>query len=861
MDKLIVVLHDTDSAPVRFGLLKLSNAAKIRGIALEYSDVLNQDGSVLEAGLTTGRPIARMLERANIQAENKPEGVLLAVLPTEKGNAVAVAAGTDETGLMYALCEMAERIADRGLTALDLKLELSYPAIAVRTAGRFIQSARDDGWFFSREFWDYYLNRLASNRINRLQLITGMDTAYMSPPYPFLVKTPGYEQVVAAVGDDYEKRREDCLLMLRYIGSACHEHGIKFCFGIWQQKPWTQNQKTLVLHCPEEDKFADYAQKSVAELLLKCPEIDALSFRVNLEAGVRSKSRSGTAQDFWFGMVDAIKGTGRKISLELRAKGLTDEMIGYAVQTGLDVTVPTKAWCEHVALPYQMLQMRAEELAFPGNVNSSRRYSYDDLLHRPRAYDMHYRLWNYGSTNLLLWGQPYHVSRFIKSCLAAQATGFEFTAPLSLKGGHAMIPGGDWPIHIDSNMINYKFEDERYWMWYRAYGRMSYNPMESRDVWMREMRARFSCAAEDMEQAYLSSGKILPLITTAHFPEHPSMHYWPELYSGAALFVNNNDETYFMKENNPSKRDSCYANALPSDEALFCSIEAYVDGEIAGSLPECYSPLEVADWYYALAESTLHAIQRLQKSGLTEKNSEMYASLVDFSMLQDLARYHAFMVHAAYHLCRYQKTGDKEQLAPAYMSMYLARDAFARLSGLGTKHYARNLEFDAGTSTRRNGNWQDRLEHQVEADLRELGELLKSNGLTPTPPAETDTYSSLLKKAPFAMSFTDNVPEGCKAGRPLHITLRPGFMEGLLPGSVPALHYRKTNLREGAFIRLPMRRSGEAFEAEIPGGYITSDYDLYIYFTCQDSVGNIILHPGVYHADLALPVHVVTVTE
>ncbi len=531
------------------------------------------------------------------------------------------------------------------------------------------------------------------------------------------------------------------------------------------------------------------------------------------------------------------------------------------MKTGLNVTVPTKAWCEHVALPYQMLQMRAEELAFPGNVNSSRRYSYDDLLRRPRAYDMHYRLWNYGSTNLLLWGQPYHVSRFIASCLKAQATGFEFTAPLSLKGGHAMIPGDDWPIHTSQDMIHYKFEDERYWMWYRAYGRMSYNPNESRDVWMREMRARFSAAAEDMEQAYLSSGKILPLITTAHFPEHPSMHYWPELYSGAALFVHNNDETYFMKENNPSKRDSCYANALPSDEALFSSIEAYVDGEIAGSLPECYSPLEVADWYNALAESTLSAILRVQKRGLKESNREIYASLVDFSMLQDLARSHAFMVHAAYHLCRFQKTGEKAQLAPAYRSMYLARDAFARLSDLGTKHYARSLEFDAGTSTRRNGNWQDRLEHQVEADLKELGELLKSNGLAPTPPAETDTYSSLLKKPPFAMSFTDNVPITIKAGQPLPITLRPGFMEGLLPGSVPVIHYRKANLREGAFLRLPMRRTGESFEAEIPGGYITPDYDLYIYFTCQDSAGNIVLHPGVYHADFALPVHVVTVTE
>ncbi len=75
MDKLIVVLRDIDSEPVRFGLSTLSVAAQKRGIALMYKDDWNQVGSVLVAGLTTGRLIARMLTMENIQVENKPEGV------------------------------------------------------------------------------------------------------------------------------------------------------------------------------------------------------------------------------------------------------------------------------------------------------------------------------------------------------------------------------------------------------------------------------------------------------------------------------------------------------------------------------------------------------------------------------------------------------------------------------------------------------------------------------------------------------------------------------------------------------------------------------------------------------------------
>jgi hypothetical protein len=334
------------------------------------------------------------------------------------------------------------------------------------------------------------------------------------------------------------------------------------------------------------------------------------------------------------------------------------------------------------------------------------------------------------------------------------------------------------------------------------------------------------------------------------------MHYWPELYTGAALFAENNYEPYFTKEHSPSKRDSSYGNSLPSDEALFCSIEQYADGEIAGNPPLCYSPLAVADWYYALAESTARAVSRLKKSPEYSSVPEVKSSAVDFAMLAGIARFHAWKVHAAYHLCRFTKTGDKNALALSYQAMGMARAAFAETAALGTKYYARNIEFDAGTSTKRNGNWQDRLEKEVDADVAKLGEMLKENGAAR--PEGRAMFASLQKPRPFEQSFTDNVPAVCKAGRPLQVRLKPSFLPGVSTDRPPVMFYRRANLRDGGFIAREMARCGESFAAEIPGDYITGEFSLYIYFACRDTAGNALMHPGVYNAGHTLPVHVVS---
>lgn len=797
----------------------------------------------LVVGVCTVRLVEKLLRDNGVFPEVVPEGVILYRCETG-GQEVLVLSGTDEKGLMYALFEAADEIRCKGIDSLlTLKNKVEYPQNKIRGVDRFLMSQRDDEWYYSTEFWAYFLRRLAKNRFNRFTLITGFDTAYMSPPYPFFLEVPGYQNV--RVREQTEERREKNLKTLKRIGSLCASYGIEFIFSSWQQMPWTDTQNLLVEHIPEGDvDFTDYCVRGMQEILNACPEIAGLQFRVNLEAGIRGKGdKSDTHVSFWCAMIDGVASLGRKLKWEMRAKGLTDSMLEYAQKSGLEVAVATKYWCEHAALPYHIPQLRTEEMRTLENVNSSRRYSYDNLLKKPHWYDMIYRLWSYGSINLFLWGDPDYCKRFSKSCSLGGGAGFQVNSPLALKGGHESIPGDNWPVHVNDGIIDYRWEDERYWMYYLLYGRLGYNPDAGEEIWKRELALRFGPeTGAAVEEAYRWSGKIMPLITTAHFPVHPSMHYWPELYAGAALFYENNMDSYFGKHT--------YGNSLPSDEALFYSIEQYGKDRRAGELKGKYNPLQVRDWLKSFADHTREALSRMEERKASPHCKELKAIHTDFSMLADIAQFHAWKIKAAYELERFYEGEGLQCLRESYGAMRAAEFFWAEAAAVGNENYQRNLIFDAGDSTSRNGNWQDRLEKEIRADIRCLLKLLRENAgeEPPAVKAENMAYESMCQSlSSLPVSAMADIPKTWEAGRELPLVLKLDELSrnGAL-GQV-RLHYRHTNHTEGGYIGVTMERTAEGYRGVIPGDYLIPEWDINLYFSAVDGNGNGFIYPGLYH--------------
>jgi len=813
---------------------------------------LKKPAPILVIGTTQNRRVQILLENAGVDYLSfGPESLFVKWCEIPEGRALLVA-GTDDAGLMYNLLEMARRAEKDGIDALNKAEDLiESPQNAVRCVDRYIVGHLDDEWFKSEEYWHYLLGRMAKARFNRFCLILGFDTAYMSPPYPFFIETPGFPKV--AVKGLSEKNKKENLAALRRLGALCHEYGMKFILATWQQRPWTTIQEQFVLNLPEDVKgLSDYCYEGIKELIKAVPEIDIVQFRVNHESGVGTQV---SAEDFWNHCVDAVADaaseTGRPLILDLRAKGLTESMIAHAFSRGLAVEVPTKYWCEHAALPYHLSVMRSEELARLDNFNHSRRYSYADMLRKPRFYDVIYRLWNYGSTNLFLWGDADYGRRFSLSCGLSGSAGFQINTPLSLKYGYEQSHREAWETFAKKELRYGKWEDERFWMWYTVFGRLGYNPDTDPSVWKDEFAARFGAAGESLEKALAAASKILPFITTIHMPVHPSLRYWTEMNTGYALFKENNLDK--PKDYDPAKNIT-YGSTEPSDHGLFYGIDEYVKDLLAGKLAGKYSPLQSALWLDDMAAETERHLAAAK--GKANETAEYLAMQVDLTMLCELARYHAAKIRSACALAFWNAKKKGASLSDALLLLDTAIKHWEALAQKGKENYYHDLDFSSAGSITRRGTWGD-LTKELLADRESLTALLKSHKVE----AREELAASYVP-APLpveSMQMADCFPDYAKAGEALKIEV--WFSSFGEPEVQPVLHYRHTNQKDGLFHTLKMAGSAGRYAAVIPARYIIPDWDLQIYVTIQGPDGSCLMYPGIYHPVYPYPYHVITVNK
>lgn len=840
-----------------FGLEELYGALKSRGAAIvrvNHWTELEKPAPLLIIGSAENRRVQLLLENAGVDFRQKPESLFLRWCAIPGGRAL-LAAGTDASGLMYNLLELARRVKKDGAAALDRAENLTEsPQNAVRGVDRYLLGHLDDQWFKSEEFWRYLLARMARARFNRFCLILGFDTAYMSPPYPFFIGSANYPDVQVR-GLSKEGRGEN-LSALRRLGALCHYYGMKFVLAAWQQRPWTTAQEQLVLNLPQDVRgLADYCHEGIKNLIAAVPEIDIVQFRVNHESGVGDQV---SAEDFWNRCADAVADaaaeTGRPLVLDLRAKGLTESMIAHAFSRGLPVEVPTKFWCEHAALPYHLSVMRSEELARLDNFNHSRRYSFADMLRKPRFYDVIYRLWNYGSTNLFLWGDADYARRFSLSCGLSGSAGFQINTPLSLKYGHALSHKKPWDTFIKEELRYGRWEDERFWMWYTAFGRLGYNPNTDPGVWRDEFADHFGAAGGSLEKALAAASKIVPLVTAVHMPVHPSLRYWTEMNTGWALFAENN-------LNKPQPYDFTtgitYGSAEPGDHGLFYGIDEYVKDFLAGKLAGKYSPLQAALWLDNLAAETGRHLSLAEGTIEAGKDGAEYRAMkVDLSMLGDFARYHASKIRAACALAFWRAGDEAAYLQDALALLNSAIGFWESLAEKGRANYYHDLDFSSAGSETRRGTWGD-LTRELLADRESLRGLLKSKGLE----AGDRLFGAYVPAPPPAESrgMSARFPGSAKAGEALKI--EAAFSSFGEIEAAPVLHYRHTDQTEGLFHREVMIPGAGGYAAVIPAEYVSPEWDLQIYITIQGAAGSCSIYPGIYHPVYPYPYHVITVTE
>lgn len=798
------------------------------------------DLRIVAAGLSSPGAAAA-LKAARVGAAAVPEALAL-----WQGKEGVWACGYDARGLTYALLELADRVrhAADPLAALTVpKPVTERPANGVRSVARlFTSDVEDKPWYNDREMWPAYLSMLASQRFNRFSLTVGIGydflnavtDAYFLFVYPFLLSVPGYNVRVPQLPD---AERDRNLEMLRFISEQTTARGMEFQLGIWMHGyRWIASPKAnYTIEGLSAETHGPYCRDALRALLQAVPGISGVTFRVHGESGVEEGS-----YQFWRTVFDGVATCGRRVEIDMHAKGMDQGMIDAALGSGQPVKISPKYWAEHLGMPYHQAEIREQERPRPGSEStglmklsagsrSFLRYGYGDLLREDRRWGVLHRIWP-GTQRLLIWGDPLTAAPYSRAFSFCGSVGVEIMEPLSFKGRRGSGIAGGRCAYADTS-LNPRWDWQKYAYSYRVWGRLLYDPETDPDVWHRAMRHEFGPAGPDLETALANSSRILPTVTTAHLPSAANNSYWPEIYLNHSLIDAAHPGPY---TDTPAPR--VFGAVSPLDPQLFYRIDDFADDLLNGERSGKHTPIEVAQWIEDYAAA---ATASLARGGVraTGKNRPEYRRLtIDVAVAADLGRFFGakFRAGVLYHI--FDRTGDRAALEEALRAYRAARQAWAGIAARTRNVYVADIT--VGEQHHLRGHWADRLV-EIDADIAAIG-------------AKLDSAKTSLADGPIAHAIAEALgrphrrvvagrhtpPARFQPGSPLALA----FAADKAYASVQ-LHYRRVNQAE-RWQSAPMRAAGRLWRTDIPPEYTQSPYALQYYFEVKEAPESAALYPG-----------------
>ncbi|HEX3747373.1 MAG TPA: hypothetical protein VHW09_25730 [Bryobacteraceae bacterium] len=782
--------------------------------------------------------VAAALKTAGVLAPDDPESLVLLTTRIAARPALLVGA-SDTRGLVYALLELADRarhpMGSRGPLWVALPV-VERPANEVRSVMRqFTSEPLDKPWFYDREMWPHYLTMLATERFNRFHLAFGLGydslqqvtDSYLLFAYPFLLKVPGYDVRVTNLPD---AERERNLETLRFISEQTAARGIDFELGLWMHgyQLGAGSHARYLIEGLDASNHAAYCRDALTTLLKACPAIAAVGLRIHGESGVAEGS-----YDFWGTVFDGVKRAGRRIEIDLHAKGIDATMIANAENTGMPVNLSPKYWAEHCGMPYHQTAIRELEMPVEGHTGAGlmtlsegarvfTRYGYADLLREDRRYTVRHRVFS-GTQRLLLSGDAAWAAAYSRAYQFCGSTGADLMEPLTCRGRRGSGGAGNRLGYADASLAT-EWDWQKYAYWYRLNGRLMYDPGTNWDVWRRVMRP------SAVENALAYASRILPIVTTAHLPSAACDAYWPEIYWNQPMVTVDSRNPY---TDSPTPRT--FGNVSPLDPQLFSRISDFAGELLQGRRSGKYSPIEVAQWLEDLADS---AEQELSDAG--EHDSPDFRRLaIDVRLQIALGRFFAAKFRSGVLYTIHARTGDLPALEEA-----LAQYRKARAEWAGMKEDAGAYAKDLSVSDRfdERGQWNDRLA-LIDADIAEMEQGL-SAAITMDDPHVIAGVADAIGRPHRAIARGRHTPPARfrrKEAVPVQIAVAGAR-------SV-RLHYRHVNQAE-RYQSVDMEAWSGTYRATIPAAYTDSPYPLQYYFEVRQSAEQVSLYPG-FAPDLA----------
>ncbi|HUB77422.1 MAG TPA: twin-arginine translocation signal domain-containing protein [Bryobacteraceae bacterium] len=782
---------------------------------------------------------ASAMKAAGVIAPDDPESLVLLTTKIAAHQALLVC-GSDTRGLVYALLDLADRarrpMGSRGPLFVSFPL-VERPANEVRSVMRqFTSEPLDKPWFYDREMWPRYLTMLATERFNRFHLAFGFGydslqqvaDSYLLFAYPFLLDVPGYRVRVTNLPDDERDRN---LETLRFISEQTAARGIDFELGIWMHgyQLGAGSRARYVVEGLNAENHAAYCRDALTAVLKACPAISSVGLRIHGESGIAEGS-----YDFWRTVFDGVKRCGRRVEIDLHAKGIDQTMIANAENTGMRVNLSPKYWAEHRGMPYHQAAIRELEMPVEGHTGAGlmtlsegarvfTRYGYADLLREDRRYTVRHRVFS-GTQRLLLSGDGIWAAAYSRAYQFCGSTGADLMEPLTCRGRRGSGGAGNRQGYADASLAT-RWDWQKYAFWYRLNGRLMYDPGTNWDVWRRELHP------SALENALAYASRILPIVTTAHMPSAACDAYWPEIYWNQPMVTVARANPY---TDSPSPRTFC--NVSPLDPQLFSRICDFADELLKRKRSGKYSPVEVAQWLEDLTDS---AEEELGNAG-DRDSADFRRLLIDVKLQVGLGRFFAAKFRSGVLYVIHTRTGDRAALEEALAAYRQARAAWA-----GMKESAGAYAADLSVSDRfsERGQWNDRLS-LIDQDIAEMEQGLEGAITIDDEHVASAVAEALGRPKRVEPKYRHQPPARFRRKEPVPLEIAV-----LGRARAVRLYYRHVNQAE-RFESVEMEAWSETFRATIPGSYTDSPYPLQYYFEARESAEKAWLYPG-FTLDLA----------
>ncbi|HEY3324276.1 MAG TPA: hypothetical protein VGP72_27745 [Planctomycetota bacterium] len=796
------------------GCEKVSSLAAARGKTLIVVGAASGDGAA-----------AQLLKAAQAPSLEGPEALIIRRAEWQ-GKAAWVIGGSDDRGVMYGALDVAERISwsDRSAPLKELRETSERPSVSERALSIYTMNrAYWESRFYDEAYWARYLDLLAQNRFNSLVVIFGYENGgFLAPAYPYFFDVPEFPDV-RMVGITPEQQQRNLVAFNRLVAMT-HERGLNFTVGLWDHiyrggvqgggipganEATKQPMPGLVWGVTEKNLTA-YTQAALTKFVRLVPKLDAIQFRMHDESGLKNREQ----EEFWRQIFQVMKEHAPNIRFDARAKGLPDSVIEAGLNLGVKLRITTKYWMEQMGLPFH-----------PTHINRpnqfDRRHSYADMLRYPQRYKMHWRLWNGGTSRVLLWGDPDYARRFAESTHLYDGDGFEVNEPLCTK--MEAQPHDAKPFELlKAPYRYYDYEFERYWHFFQVFGRIGYNPETTAEVWHREFEKRFGKdAAPFVEKGLHRASQVLPRIVAACYPYgyFPMTRGWAEKQRLGDL--------------------PAYAKAEGSDTQQFASFDEEAQNLIEGNETAKTRPPTTSRWFAEAAADISAQIAEAEKHIGAVRNKEFDVTLVDLKILANLALFHARRIPAAVNYRLFERTKDGSLLNEAIAHEQRAVEAWRQLAAAAGDVYADDLMMGvrgAGLC----GHWKDELA-ALEKGLAALER--QRQDFRPVPGGKAAPHYDALSgpgdhEPPMVVH---QAVTRAPAGKPLTICAEVCDPSGV---KWVRLRYRSVNQHQD-YQTLAMLPTGEKdrYQAVVPAEHLVAAWDFMYFIEVMDNQGNGGIYP------------------